>query len=114
MFLIAELSLGILFGMSLISAQLWVIIDLPPYILAIILVQALVTAAVTIAFVFRIMGRDHDAAVMCSGFAGLALGSASTATGWEPRPNQLARIACNVPGLRCDSYPASISCWLYM
>jgi ESS family glutamate:Na+ symporter len=79
MFLIAELSLGILFGMSLISAQLWVIAHLPAQYLTIVLVQVAATIAVTIFFIFRILGRNHDAAVICSGFAGFALGSTATA-----------------------------------
>jgi len=79
MSLIAELSLGTLFGVSLISAQVWLIVDLPPAFLTILLVQLAVTAAVTLFVIFRAMGRDYDAAVICAGFVGLALGSATTA-----------------------------------
>lgn len=79
MSMIAELSLGTLFGMSLISAQLWVIIDLPAEFLTIALVQVAVTVIITTFVIFRIMGRDYDAAIVCSGFAGFALGSTSTA-----------------------------------
>ena len=79
MSLLAELSLGIMFGMSLISAQLWVIADLPIHLLATVLVQLGATVAVTVLVIFRIMGSDHDAAVICSGFAGFTLGSTSTA-----------------------------------
>jgi ESS family glutamate:Na+ symporter len=79
MFLIAELSLGILFGMSLIGARLWVITDLSAQHLTIVLAQALATVAITIFVIFRILGRDYDAAVICSGFVGLVLGSKSTA-----------------------------------
>lgn len=78
MSLIAELSLGILFGMSLISARLWVILDLPPQLLIVILVQLAAMVVIAVLVVFQIMGRDHDAAVICSGFAGFALGSTST------------------------------------
>lgn len=77
--LISEFSLGTLFGLSLISAQLWVIADLPPQLLTIIAVQVLAAVAMTVLVIFRIMGRDRDAAVMCSGFIGFALGSTSTA-----------------------------------
>lgn len=77
--LIAELSLGIFFGMSLISAPLWVIVNLPPQLLAILVVQVFVLVPITIYLILRVMGRDYDAAVICSGFSGLALGSTSTA-----------------------------------
>ncbi len=79
MALISEFSLGTLFGLSLIGAQLWVIADLPAQLLTIILAQVVATVAVTVLVIFRIMGRDHDAAVMCSGFIGFTLGSTSTA-----------------------------------
>ncbi len=79
MALISEFSLGTLFGLSLIGAQLWVIADLPAQLLTIIVVQVVATVAVTVLVVFRIMGSNHDAAVMCSGFIGFALGSTSTA-----------------------------------
>ena len=79
MSLIAELALGIFFGMSLISAQLWVIIDLPIQFLAILLVQIIAMAAITVFVIFPVMGRNYDAAVICSGFVGFALGSTSTA-----------------------------------
>ena len=52
---------------------------MPAQLLTIILVQVLATVAVTVLVIFRIMGKDHDAAVMCSGFIGFALGSTSTA-----------------------------------
>lgn len=79
MALISEFSLGTLFGLSLIGAQLWVIADLPAQLLTIVLVQVVATVVVTVLVIFRIMGRDHDAAVMCSGFIGFTLGSTSTA-----------------------------------
>ena len=79
MALISEFSLGTLFGLSLIGAQLWVIVDLPAQLLTIIAVQVLATVAMTVFVIFRIMGKDHDAAVMCSGFVGFTLGSTSTA-----------------------------------
>lgn len=79
MSLIGELSLGIIFGMSLISARLWVVLDLPPQLLIVVLAQFAAMGVITASVVFRVMGGNHDAAVVCSGFVGFALGSTTTA-----------------------------------
>jgi len=77
--LIAELSLGIFLAMSLMSMQLWTLIDLAAPILTLLLAQFLIAAALTLWLVFRLMGRNYDAAVVCSGFGGISLGSTATA-----------------------------------
>ncbi|MFQ5974516.1 MAG: sodium/glutamate symporter, partial [Alphaproteobacteria bacterium] len=79
MSLIADVSLGVFLAMSLMSMQLWVIIDLAGPILTIMLAQFLVAAGLTVFVIFRIMGRDYDAAVVCAGFGGISLGSTATA-----------------------------------
>jgi len=79
MALIADISLGIFLSMSLMSMQLWVIVDLAGPILAIITAQFVVAAAITLFIIFKIMGRTYDAAVICSGFGGISLGSTATA-----------------------------------
>ena len=79
MALIADISLGIFLSMSLMSMQLWVIIDLAAPILAILTAQFVVAASLTLFLIFRIMGRSYDAAVICSGFGGISLGSTATA-----------------------------------
>ena len=79
MALIADISLGIFLSMSLMSMQLWVIADLAGPILAIITAQFVVAASITLFVIFKIMGRTYDAAVICSGFGGISLGSTATA-----------------------------------
>ncbi|MCP3851120.1 MAG: sodium/glutamate symporter [Gammaproteobacteria bacterium] len=79
MALIADISLGIFLAMSLMSMQLWVIVDLAGPILAIITAQFVVAASLTLFVIFKIMGRTYDAAVVCSGFGGISLGSTATA-----------------------------------
>jgi ESS family glutamate:Na+ symporter len=37
------------------------------------------TVVYTLWIVFRFMGKDYEAAVLCAGFGGIALGSTSTA-----------------------------------
>ncbi len=79
MALIADISLGIFLAMSLMSMQLWVIVDLAGPILAIITAQFVIAASITLFVIFKIMGKTYDAAVICSGFGGISLGSTATA-----------------------------------
>ncbi|NOQ45209.1 MAG: sodium/glutamate symporter [Desulfobulbaceae bacterium] len=79
MALVADISLGIFLAMSLMSMQLWVIVDLAGPILAILTAQFVIAASLTVFVIFRIMGRNYDAAVICSGFGGISLGSTATA-----------------------------------
>lgn len=77
--LIAELSLGIFLAMSLMSMQLWTLIDLAGPILSLLIAQFVIAASLTLFLIFRLMGRSYDAAVICSGFGGITLGSTATA-----------------------------------
>ncbi len=77
--LIADVSLGIFLAMSLMSMQLWTLIDLAGPILTMLVCQFVIAASLTLFVVFRLMGRNYDAAVVCSGFGGISLGSTATA-----------------------------------
>lgn len=77
--LIADVSLGTFLAMSLMSMQLWTLVDLAGPILAILGVQFLIAAGLAIFVIFRLMGGNYDAAVVCSGFGGISLGSTPTA-----------------------------------
>jgi ESS family glutamate:Na+ symporter len=77
--LIADVSLGSFLAMSLMSMQLWTLIDLAGPIFTILAAQFALAVAVNIFIVFRLMGANYDAAVVCSGFGGISLGSTPTA-----------------------------------
>ena len=77
--LIGELSLGIFLAMSLMSLQLWSLVGLALPLFVILLTQFIVALAINLLLVFRLMGRSYDAAVICAGFGGIALGSTPTA-----------------------------------
>jgi len=77
--LLSDLSLGLFLAMSLMSLQLWTLVDLAGPILILLLAQVIVVALFVIFVVFKLMGRDYDAAIMSSGYAGLALGATPTA-----------------------------------
>jgi ESS family glutamate:Na+ symporter len=79
MALIADVSLGTFLAMSLMSMQLWTLIDLAGPIFTILSAQFVIAVAINIFVVFRVMGRNYDAAVVCSGFGGISLGSTPTA-----------------------------------
>ncbi|GGA86620.1 sodium/glutamate symporter [Neiella marina] len=77
--LIADLSLGTFLAMSLMSMQLWTLIDLAGPIFTILAAQFLIAIMINIFVVFPAMGKNYDAAVICSGFGGISLGSTPTA-----------------------------------
>jgi ESS family glutamate:Na+ symporter len=77
--LIADISLGTFLAMSLMSMQLWALADVAGPIFTILGAQFVVAVLVNILVVFRLMGGNYDAAVVCSGFGGISLGSTPTA-----------------------------------
>ncbi len=77
--LISDLSLGLFLAMSLMSLQLWTLAGLGGSILLLLVAQVMVITLFVVFVVFRLMGKDYDAAVMSAGYAGLALGATPTA-----------------------------------
>jgi glutamate:Na+ symporter, ESS family len=77
--LIADISLGTFLAMSLMSMQLWTLIDLAGPIFTILAAQFALAVAVTIFVLFPLMGKNYDAAVVSAGFGGVSLGSTPTA-----------------------------------
>jgi ESS family glutamate:Na+ symporter len=79
MALVADISLGTFLAMSLMSMQLWTLIDLAGPIFAILGAQVLVAVLVIMFVVFPAMGRNYNAAVVSAGFAGYSMGATPTA-----------------------------------
>ncbi|SIO11777.1 sodium/glutamate symporter [Halodesulfovibrio marinisediminis] len=79
MALIADVTLGTFLAMSLMSMQLWTLIDLAGPIITILMAQFVVTVAINILIVFPSMGKDYNAAVISAGFGGFSLGATPTA-----------------------------------
>ena len=77
--LVSDLSLGLFLSMSLMSLQLWMLAELAGPMLILLLVQVIMIAAYSIFVVFRVLGANYEAAVMCAGYSGLALGATPTA-----------------------------------
>ncbi len=77
--LISDLCLGLFLAISLMSLQLWTLADLGFAILLMLLAQVVMVLLWAGIVVFRAMGATYDAAVMSSGYVGLALGATPTA-----------------------------------
>ncbi|CAD0229235.1 MULTISPECIES: sodium/glutamate symporter [Planktothrix] len=77
--LISDVSLGLFLSMSLMSLQLWTLVDLAGPIALLLLVQLFMITVYTIFVVFPVMGKNYDAAVISAGYSGLALGATPTA-----------------------------------
>jgi len=76
--LIAYVSLGLFYSITLMNMQLWNAGGYWDFLLVVIGAQTALTVAFIILVVFRVMGRDYEAAVISGGFAGIALGSTVT------------------------------------
>jgi ESS family glutamate:Na+ symporter len=72
-------ALSLFLVMALMTLRLWDIlgIALPLAIMLVAQVAAIVAVASTV--IYRLMGRDYDAIVMCSGFCGFMLGTTANA-----------------------------------
>ena len=77
--LVSDFSLGLFLAMSLMSMQLWSIAGLAGPLLIILLLQTLAAVLFIFLVLFRLMGRDYQAAVLSAGFGGFALGATPTA-----------------------------------
>ena len=77
--LVSDVSLGLFLSMSLMSLQLWMLADLAGPMLMLLAVQVVLIFLYTVFVVFRALGANYEAAVICSGYSGLALGATPTA-----------------------------------
>jgi ESS family glutamate:Na+ symporter len=77
--LIAEVSLGVFLAMSLMSMQLWALADLAGPLFAVLSLQLALALLFALLVVFRVLGRNYDAAVISAGFIGFGLGATPTA-----------------------------------
>ena len=76
---LGNVALALFIAMALMTLKLWEISNLALPMLAILAVQVILVALVCMWPVFPAMGRDYDAAVMGSGFAGFMLGTTANA-----------------------------------
>ena len=77
--LVSDFSLGLFLAMSLMSMQLWSIAGLAGPLLLILFLQTVAAVLFIFVLLFRLMGRNYQAAVLSAGFGGFALGATPTA-----------------------------------
>ncbi|WP_028774618.1 sodium/glutamate symporter [Shewanella waksmanii] len=77
--LIQDICLGMFLTMALMGLKIWELEGSLLYISVVMVLQVLLSIMFTIFIVFKAMGKDYEAAVICSGFGGVTLGSAATA-----------------------------------
>lgn len=76
---IGDVSLNIYLSIALMSLKLWQLLDLLGPVLLIVVCQVVVLVALCYFVIFRILGSNYDAAVMCAGLLGHGLGATPTA-----------------------------------
>lgn len=77
--LVSGISLQLFFTMSLMSMDFLSLVNSASFLLVMIIAQSLAITLFTVYVIFRIMGKDYDAAVISSGFLGLGLGATPVA-----------------------------------
>ena len=77
--LISDICLGMFLTMALMGLQLWALKGVFGFVFSTLVLQVILTLFYTLWIVFRFMGKDYEAAVLCAGFGGITLGSTSTA-----------------------------------
>lgn len=77
--LISDICLGLFLTMALMGLQLWVLQPILGFITVAMALQIAMVIVFTVYVVFRAMGSDYQAVVICSGFSGITLGSTATA-----------------------------------
>ena len=76
---LGDVCLGIYLSMALVTLKLWELAGLAGPLLIVLTLQTVFLLLLTYFVVFRILGKNYDAAVMCSGLIGHDIGSTPTA-----------------------------------
>lgn len=77
--LVSEFALGVFLSVSLMALQLWSLAGMAGTLIAVLAVQTLMAIAFSVLLVFRLLGRDFQAAVLTAGYASFVLGATPTA-----------------------------------
>ena len=77
--LLGSMALALFLAMTMATLKLWELATLAAPLLAIIACQVAVSVLFAVLVVYRVMGRDYEAAVMTAGFLGFSMGATATA-----------------------------------
>lgn len=76
---IGDVMLSLYLAIALMSLKLWQLLDLLGGVFLVVMCQVLFMALIAYFVVFRILGSNYDAAVMCAGLCGHGLGATPSA-----------------------------------
>ncbi len=76
---IGTVALTLFIAMAMMTLKLWELADVALPMLAVVAAQVIVVGAACFWPLFRLFGRDYDAAVTCAGFCGFMLGTTANA-----------------------------------
>ncbi|MFI8479602.1 sodium/glutamate symporter [Pseudomonas sp. NPDC078700] len=96
---IGDVCLGIFLTMAMMSLKFWELETLGLPLLGILVVQIVVMILLTVFVLFRLLGSNYDAAVLCAGFMGHGLGAT---------PNAVANMGAVCEHYKVFSYKAFI------
>ena len=95
---IGGISLSLFLGIAMITLKLWQLAELAVPMLLLLTGQVLLMFLYTYFVVFSVMGKDYDAAVICSGTCGFGMGAT---------PNAMANMQAV-----CEKYVPSVKAYL--
>ncbi|HEH8417724.1 sodium/glutamate symporter [Pseudomonas aeruginosa] len=96
---LGDVCLGIFLTMAMMSLKFWEPENLGLPLLGVLFIQVAVLLLLTIFVLFRLLGRNYDAAVLCAGFLGHGLGAT---------PNAVANMGAVCEHYRVFSHKAFI------
>ena len=76
---IGSISLNFFLALAMMGMQLWQLADLAGPMVAILLIQTVLTGLFVYFVTFNMMGRDYDAAVLSAGHCGFGMGATPNA-----------------------------------
>ena len=76
---VSDFSLGLFLSMTLMSMKLWELASLAGPLLVILVLQTVVAFFFIVLILFKLMGKDYQAAVLSAGFGGFSLGATPVA-----------------------------------
>ena len=95
---IGGISLSLFLGMAMITLKLWELAELAGPLVILLAGQTVLMFLFVTLVVYNVMGRDYDAAVICSGVCGFGMGAT---------PNAMANMQ-----VVCDKYAPSVKAYL--
>lgn len=96
---LGDVCLGLFLTMVMMSLKFWELENLGLPLLGVLFIQVAVLLLLTIFVLFRLLGRNYDAAVLCAGFLGHGLGAT---------PNAVANMGAVCEHYRVFSHKAFI------